>query len=122
MSCICIILFACQHTFRTNQPLPQFLPSARHAYCALETHINESLQSASAILTSKRSSLSLVYAFAEQEAMLNMVNTMEELLDLTGHLFGTDAWFVAEEISSGATTPDEEGRGWYSMLKREEIV
>ena len=46
VSCICIALFACQHAFRAREPLPQFLPSSRHALRTLEDHVHARLQQA----------------------------------------------------------------------------
>ena len=46
MSCVCIILYACQHAFRAREPLPQFLPSARLAFATLDAHVHECLMHA----------------------------------------------------------------------------
>nr|VWO99075.1 ATP-dependent RNA helicase CshA (EC [Ganoderma boninense] len=82
MSCVCITLYACQHAFRAREPLPQFLPSARHAFANLESHVQDCISEARAQEASALG-LSLVYAFAEQEVMQNLVDTLEELLELT---------------------------------------
>ncbi|KAH9951443.1 hypothetical protein B0H21DRAFT_776136 [Amylocystis lapponica] len=102
MSCVCITLFACQHAFRAKEPLPQFLPSPRHA-------------------GPHAMGLSQVYAFAEQEAMKDMVDALEELLELSGRLFGTSAWLTQDPFSSRTSTlHDEGGHGWYSTFRWEE--
>lgn len=122
MSCVCIALFACQHAFKAHEPLPQFLPSARHALEILETEVQER------ILAVPENDihalgLSLVNAFAEQEVMRNMVNTLEALLESTGSLFGTSAWLTHESHWSKSNIHSDEGRndhGWYSTLRWEE--
>lgn len=122
MSCICIALFACQHAFKAREPLPQFLPSARHAFELLEEHvqerINESREAEEAL------GLSLVYAFAEQQVMHNMVETIEALLELTGNLFGTSTWLTQHSHFS-VSTRHEDGtggdHGWYSTFRWEEV-
>ena len=120
MSCVCIALFACQHAFRAREPLPQFLPSARHAFATLEEHVHARLQQARAE-DPHALGLSAVYAFAEQQVMRNMVDTLESLLDITGSLFGTSAWLTQDSAWSRGTTVQEEGEhGWYSTFKWEE--
>ncbi|KAI0085393.1 hypothetical protein BDY19DRAFT_896736 [Irpex rosettiformis] len=122
MSCVCIALFACQHAFKAHEPLPQFLPSARHALETLETEVRER------ILAVPENDihalgLSLVNAFAEQEVMRNMVDTLEALLESTGSLFGTSAWLTHDTHWSKLTIHNDEGHndhGWYSTLRWEE--
>lgn len=118
MSCVCLTLFACQHAFRAREPLPQFIPSARHALATLQRHVQDCIRKARNE-DSHSMGLSLVYAFAEQEAMKDMVNTLEELLDLTGQLFGASAWLTQYPPSS-RTSIQEESNGWYSTFKWEE--
>ncbi len=64
--------------------------------------------------------LSLVYAFAEQEVMQNLVDTLEELLEVTGRLFGTSAWLTHESHFSRTSTVEEGDHGWYSTFKWEQ--
>lgn len=119
MSCVCIALFACQHAFQTREPLPQFLPSARHAFEVLETSMNESLGLAH---EQHRDAfgISLVYSFAEQEVVKELVVSLEELLELSGRLFGTRAWLLPgsewERVETGVSDVDQ---GWYSTWKQE---
>lgn len=115
MSCVCLTLFACQHAFRAREPLPQFIPSARHALAVLQDNVQEFIRKARNE-DPHSMGLSLVYAFAEQEVMENMVDTLEELLGLTGQLFGTSAWLT--QFSS--PTKQEERNGWYSTCRWEE--
>lgn len=120
MSCVCITLYACQHAFRAREPLPQFLPSPRHALENLEAHVQDSIHTAREEETHAMG-LSLVYAFAEQEVMKNMVDTLEELLELSGRLFGTTAWLTHEQRMSMTSLHEDTGdRGWYSTFKWEE--
>ena len=119
MSCVCITLYACQHAFRAREPLPQFLPSARHAFTNLESHVQDCISEARAQEASALG-LSLVYAFAEQEVMQHLVDTLEELLELTGQLFGTSAWLTHEtHFSRTSTMEDGHDHGWYSTWKVE---
>lgn len=119
MSCVCITLFACQHAFRTREPLPQFLPSARHAFDSLETHIYDSLVKAREE-DPHAMGMSLVYAFAEQEVMRNMVNALEELVELTGQLFGASTW-LQDATWTTMTEQSESTHGWYSTFTWEEV-
>ena len=61
--------------------------------------------------------LSLVYAFAEGEVMNDIVDTMEELLDLSRQLFGTSAWLTTQqpwpELSVQEETSGSVCEGWY---------
>lgn len=68
--------------------------------------------------------LSLVYAFAETEVMTDVVDTLEELLDLSRQLFGTSAWLTAQqpwaEMSiNDRSSPGSVNDGWYSSVKWE---
>ncbi|KAH9857776.1 hypothetical protein C2E23DRAFT_881345 [Lenzites betulinus] len=119
MSCVCITLFACQHAFHAREPLPQFLPSTRHAYANLEAHVQECINRAREA-DPRALGLSLVYAFAEQEVMQNLVDTLEELLEVTGRLFGTSAWLTHESHFSRTSTMEEGDHGWYSTFKWED--
>lgn len=123
MSCICIALFACQHAFKAREPLPQFLPSARHAFDIFEDHVQERIWHAhEQDSDTQLLGLSLVYAFAEQQVMHNMVDTLESLLDITGSLFGTSAWLTQDSHWSKTATVQEDGEhGWYSTFKWEEV-
>ncbi|KAI0928180.1 hypothetical protein AcW2_004274 [Taiwanofungus camphoratus] len=120
MSCVCITLFACQHAFRAREPLPQFLPSPRHAFINLESHVQDSIRQAREE-DAHAMGLSLVYAFAEQEVMKSMVDTLEELLDLSGRLFGTSAWLTQDLHLSIASIQEEGNHGWYSTFQWEEV-
>ena len=119
MSCVCIVLFACQNAFRAREPLPQFLPSPRHAFVNLETHVQDCIRLAREE-DEHAMGLSLVYAFAEQEVMKNMVDTLEELLDTTGSLFGTSTWLTHDSRWSRITVNEEGDHGWYSTFKWDE--
>ncbi|KDQ53035.1 hypothetical protein JAAARDRAFT_61594 [Jaapia argillacea MUCL 33604] len=124
VSCICITLFACEHAFRARQPLPQFLPSARHAWKRLAIHVDDRLRRAREE-DAEAVGLSLVYAFAESEVLSDMVDTMEELLESTRKLFGTSAWLTHFDQThySMDTSQDEEdphAHGWYSTFRSED--
>jgi len=120
MSCVCITLYACQHAFRAREPLPQFLPSPKHALETLESHVQDSIRRAREE-DPHCMGLSLIYAFAELEVLKHMVCTLEELLELTGRLFGTTAWLTHPQHVSMASLHEEVGdHGWYSPFKWEE--
>ncbi|KZT03579.1 uncharacterized protein LAESUDRAFT_659459 [Laetiporus sulphureus 93-53] len=121
MSCVCITLYACQHAFRAREPLPQFIPSPKHALENLEHHVQDSIRQAREE-DAYAMGLSLVYAFAEQEVLKNMVVILEELLENTGRLFGTSAWLTHEQHLSMMSLPEEDGdNGWYSTFRWEEV-
>lgn len=111
ISCVCVSLFACEQVFMARQPLPQFLPSARQALQILEGQVEERIQEAR-----KKDPFamgySLVYSFAETEAMRNFVDTVHELLDICRDLFGTASWMVTPSaLPSRDVSLYEEGRG-----------
>ncbi|KAH8108201.1 hypothetical protein BXZ70DRAFT_46056 [Cristinia sonorae] len=120
MSCVCILLFACQHVFRTREPLPQFLPSARQALNTLERHVHHSLHSAPRD-DPRAFGVSLAYVFAEQETMRNIVDTLEKMLELSGELFGTSAWLSEDAAWAPATAVDEGHNGWFNTLMLEDV-
>lgn len=119
MSCVCIALFACQHAFKAKEPLPQFLPSARHALNTLETSMQESIRKARQE-DPQAMGLSLVYSFAEQEVLRNTVTMLETLLEVTGSLFGTSAWLTSDSQWSRPTSRDGGDHGWFSTMKWDE--
>ena len=82
VSCICIALFACQHAFRAREPLPQFLPSSRHALRTLEDHVHARLQQAREE-DPDALGLSAVYAFAEQQVLRSLIDTLEAKVSTT---------------------------------------
>jgi hypothetical protein len=66
--------------------------------------------------------LSLVYAFAESEVMEDIVDTLEELLDLSRQLFGTSAWLTIQRPWPEMSMDEETANGsdgWYSALRWE---
>lgn len=119
VSCICVSLFACEQVFKARQPIPQFLPSARKALRNLEKHVEERIRQAREE-DGVAMGLSLVYAFAEVEVMKDIVNTLEELLDLTRQLFGTTAWLTTQqpwaETIISEEHPGNVNDGWYSVV------
>src|ERR1700727_2608544 len=96
ISCICVSLFACEQVFRARQPLPQFLPSSKQALKRLEIHVEERIRQAREA-NGNVMGLSLVYAFAESEVMEDIVDTLEELLEISRQLFGTSAWLTTQQ-------------------------
>lgn len=67
--------------------------------------------------------LSIVYAFAESEVMKDIVDSLEELLDLSRQLFGTSAWLTTQqpwaEMTIDEEAPGNPQDGWHSALKWE---
>jgi hypothetical protein len=90
VSSVCLSLFACEQVFRSGQTMPQYLPSSRQAFNNLELRIEERIKQAREE-SSRSLGLMLVYSIAESEVLKNLVDTLEELLELCGQLFGTSA-------------------------------
>ncbi|KAH9174246.1 hypothetical protein EDB89DRAFT_2067893 [Lactarius sanguifluus] len=91
VSCVCVSLYACENAFRSRQPLPQFLPSTRHARAMLVSHIAKSMRHSKRVL-----GLSHLYGFAEGEVLEDLVDTVERLLSISRTLFGTAEWLTGE--------------------------
>ncbi|TFK42866.1 hypothetical protein BDQ12DRAFT_644760 [Crucibulum laeve] len=96
VSCFCISLFSSEQVFRARQPLPQFLPSCRVAYYALERQVEERIR-VSRHEGAEPLGLPMVYAFAEMRVLGEMVDTVEELLDVTRQLFGSLSWLCPSD-------------------------
>jgi hypothetical protein len=64
--------------------------------------------------------LSLAYTFAEIEAMRKLVDTLDELLELSRQLFGTSAW-LSQLYPWNKTATAEDGvaefDGWHATFK-----
>jgi hypothetical protein len=109
VSCICIVLFACEHAFRSRRALPQMLPSPRKALDAQSRELMEALQD-----TPRATDVG--YAVAENEVLEEMVEALEVLIGVTRALFGTSSWLEGgAEIAgsfgrSGGATPASLGR------------
>ncbi|KAI0262972.1 hypothetical protein BC834DRAFT_1027888 [Gloeopeniophorella convolvens] len=110
VSCVCVSLYAGEHAFRARQPLPQFLPSARHARRVLVARIAAAVRRAPAPL-----GLAGVYAAAEAEVLAHLVETLEGLLNVCRALFGTAAWLTEGPRHAGSvavaagTAPADDG-------------
>ncbi|KAH9977258.1 hypothetical protein BGW80DRAFT_1435937 [Lactifluus volemus] len=112
VSCVCISLYACDHAFRAHQPLPQFLPSVRHARRTLMLHIAPNLHQ-----SQRAHGLSRVYASAEGEVLLYMVDTLENLLNICRTLFGTAEWLTGPADSEVSTLTDPKiHHEWHGTL------
>ncbi|KAF8682375.1 Fusaric acid resistance protein-like [Rhizoctonia solani] len=101
ISCVCIILFACEHAFRSRQPLPQILPSPRKAFDDLRREMMDALQSTTR-------ATDVAYAIAENEVYEELIDAIEMLITITRELFGTNRWLSDGVCSfgiSGIETP-----------------
>ncbi|KAG8713378.1 hypothetical protein FRC09_018788 [Ceratobasidium sp. 395] len=107
ISCICIVIFACEHAFRSRRPLPQILPSPRKAFEALSREIMDGLHDAPR-------ATDIAYVVAENEVLEEMIEALENLMSVTKELFGTNQWlfegsgdFVGSfaHVRSGPETP-----------------
>ncbi|KAF8710760.1 Fusaric acid resistance protein-like, partial [Rhizoctonia solani] len=101
ISCVCIILFACEHAFRSRQPLPQILPSPRKAFDDLRREMMDALQSTTR-------ATDVAYAIAENEVYEELIDAIEVLITITRELFGTNRWLSDGACSfgiSGIETP-----------------
>ncbi|EUC59436.1 fusaric acid resistance-like protein [Rhizoctonia solani AG-3 Rhs1AP] len=94
ISCICIVLFTCEHAFRSRQPLPQILPSPRKAFDELRREMMDALQSAPR-------ATDVAYAIAENEVYDELIDALEHLIIITRELFGTNAWLLDGACSIG---------------------
>jgi hypothetical protein len=107
-------LHATEHAFRSRHPLPQFLPSARHALKALQIKIRENSPEPPGGVT-----LPAVHFMAEQELIVKLVDELEGILELTRELFGAAAWLNTPPPLQPSTTPVSGGErelGWYSTV------
>ncbi|KAL0947218.1 hypothetical protein HGRIS_013335 [Hohenbuehelia grisea] len=110
VSCLCVSLFACEQVFKARQPLPQFLPSSRQALFQLERNVEERIRQSRQEDTGSLG-LSMVYAFAETDVLTELVETLEELLELSRQLFGTSAWFTHGPVDMTPMTSVHEAVG-----------
>jgi hypothetical protein len=123
MSCVCMALYACENAFRSRHPLPQFIPSARHAFNTLQMQVTEHIRQAREEDHTSMG-LSLVYAFAESEVLRDLIDNIEELLQLSRDLFGSAAWLTETPCSYLTPVPTEPGTpaeedtlAWYSTVR-----
>ncbi|PFH47852.1 hypothetical protein AMATHDRAFT_151147 [Amanita thiersii Skay4041] len=100
VSCVCMSLFASEQVFRSRQPLPQFFPSPKLALRTLENVVEANIELFYRRDPSEGQSLTLIYVFAELDALAKLVDTVDELLDLTRQLFGTAGWNNGTPTSS----------------------
>jgi len=118
VSRICIALFACEHVFKTRQPLPQYLPSARQALEIVANCIEAQLQRA-VEEDSQLRGLPMIYSIAEREVMMDLVDTVEDVSELCRELFGTSVWLTETWgqgiMENGLVSP---GEGWHGTLGR----
>ncbi|KAL5635301.1 hypothetical protein ACGC1H_004175 [Rhizoctonia solani] len=84
-SCITLVLFACEHAFRSRRALPQVLPSPRKAIDTFNIELMGTLQS-------EARATDIGFAMAENEVIEEMVHAVEGLVQVTRGLFGTSAW------------------------------
>lgn len=84
-------IFACEQSFRSRQPLPQFLPSSHPLLNELiaEKEVNLGLEEH---LDPHELSFSIISALAENEMLEGFVGSIENLLDICRALFGTTSW------------------------------
>jgi len=110
ISCVCLALQTCEHAFHSRRSLPQYLPSAREALQKLIVAVEKSLD---VEYSSRKTELgfALIFAYAEHEALMEMVTEVETLLDLCRRLFGTAAWIDATNLAM--LTPRTEKTSWY---------
>jgi hypothetical protein len=121
-------IYACENAFRLRQPLPQFIPSARHAFHTLQDHVALRIRDAREENPGAMG-LSLVYAYAESEVLRDVIDKLEDLLHLSGELFGSAAWLtdtansaqVTPNTSEPGTPVEGDPLGWYSTLKGMEV-
>jgi hypothetical protein len=116
--------YSAEHAFRSRQPLPQFIPSARHALHALQARIGEAHdQPLSTESEAEDGSLPLIHALAEQELLEKFVGNLEGILNVAQDLFGATTWLTSHTLSSsrpatapGSPAPEGHELAWYSTV------
>ncbi|KAL7415885.1 Fusaric acid resistance protein-like-domain-containing protein [Mrakia frigida] len=113
VSSILVHLFACSHAFRSRLPLPQFLPSPREAVRQWEMKALEGLLApedrptgngdvgeVALLRSSSRENpgplhrdAAFLYAFAEAQALEEVIKVVEEITELSRALFGSSTFF-----------------------------
>jgi hypothetical protein len=96
VSAVHLNLFACAAAFRSLRPLPQFLPSSRHALEVLLDAVHDQLDA-------PPDSADLVFAFAEAEVLEELVETVVRLVELTRAWFGTQTFLTGDEAWHSTT-------------------
>jgi hypothetical protein len=114
MASVGLSFYALENAFRNRRPLPQFIPSARHAFNTLQSHVPLRLREGQMRAENPLES-SLVWAMAESELLEGVVDNLEQMLELSRALFGSDAWL---EESVQAMKEHEEMTGWFSTVSR----
>ncbi|QRV99790.1 fusaric acid resistance-like protein [Ceratobasidium sp. AG-Ba] len=103
VSCICIVLYTCEHAFRSRRPLPQMLPSPRKAFEALSREVMEAVHNAPR-------ATDIAYAVAENEVLEEMIEALENLISVTRELFGTNQWLFEGSVDyTGSFAPGRSG-------------
>jgi hypothetical protein len=75
---------------------------------AVEKSLNTEYSSLAAELD-----FALIFAYAEHEALMEMVTEIEALLDLCRRLFGTAAWIDPTNFAMLTKTSNTERTSWY---------
>ncbi|KZO95732.1 hypothetical protein CALVIDRAFT_150249 [Calocera viscosa TUFC12733] len=96
ISSIVLILYICEHAFRSQRLLPQFIPSARPSLQVVVNgigeHYTQRIERRRAGQSS-RGDFPFIAAFAESEGIALLTDAVEDLVEVTRTLFGAAAWW-----------------------------
>ncbi|KZO95734.1 hypothetical protein CALVIDRAFT_150264 [Calocera viscosa TUFC12733] len=95
VSSMILILYACEHAFKSQEPVPQFLPSTQQALDELLSGIKDHFQRKDPD-KARPSDMAYMFSFAESEAMAEISETLDDLLHLTTSMFGVKEWWDGE--------------------------
>ncbi|KZT52484.1 hypothetical protein CALCODRAFT_89644 [Calocera cornea HHB12733] len=103
ISSLVLILYICEHAFRSQRLLPQFIPSARPSLQivvrGIAEHYKQRIERRRAGLSS-RGDFPFIAAFAESEGIALLTDAIEDLVDVTRTLFGAAAWWGYGDVNT----------------------
>ncbi|KZT52483.1 hypothetical protein CALCODRAFT_558069 [Calocera cornea HHB12733] len=95
VSSMILILYACEHAFKSQEPVPQFLPSTQQALYELMSGIKSHFHRKDDE-KQRPSDMAYMFSFAESEAMAEISEALDDLLQLTTSMFGVKEWWDGE--------------------------
>lgn len=80
------------------------MPSARQALLKLNDKVKEHMRDPDKENDVDDIGLTWIYALAEADVLLRMINTLDDLLTVSRQLFGTASWYGSARQSAVDTT------------------